>query len=59
MNMQSFLAFHRRIEMKKMESGKQDLEAMIPAVILPDGYRGKIGSLRISIRWSSMKLFSV
>ena len=28
--------------MKKMESRKRDLEAMIPAVILPDGYRGKI-----------------
>lgn len=25
-----------------MESEKQDLEEMIPAVILPDGYRGKI-----------------
>lgn len=25
-----------------MKSGKQDLETMIPAVILPDGYQGKI-----------------
>ena len=30
------------IEMEKMQSEEQDLEAMIPAVILPDGYRGKI-----------------
>ena len=30
------------ITMEKMKSGKQDLKAMIPAVILPDGYRGKI-----------------
>jgi hypothetical protein len=28
--------------MERMESGKQDLESIIPAVILPDGYRGKI-----------------
>jgi hypothetical protein len=28
--------------MEKMESEEQDLEAMVPAVILPDGYRGKI-----------------
>jgi hypothetical protein len=28
--------------MEKMESEKQDLEEMIPVVILPDGYRGKI-----------------
>jgi hypothetical protein len=25
-----------------MESGKQDLEARIPTVVLPDGYKGKI-----------------
>jgi hypothetical protein len=32
-----------------MEPGKQDLEAMIPTVILSDGYRGKI--LLVLITW--------
>lgn len=36
------MMFIRGIKMKKRESGKQELAAMIPAVILPDGYRGKI-----------------
>ena len=31
-----------------MKSGKRDLGTMIPAVILPDGYRGKILLVLIS-----------
>ena len=40
--------------MEKMESEKQDLEAMIPAIILPDGYRGKILLVSIIRGKSSM-----
>ena len=40
--------------MEKMESEKQDLEAMIPAVILPDRYRGKILLVLITRRRSNM-----
>jgi hypothetical protein len=40
--------------MEKMESEKQDLEAIIPAVIMPDGYRGKILLVLITRAKSSM-----
>jgi len=40
--------------MEKMESQKRDLEAMIPTVILSDGYRGKILLVLITRGNSSM-----
>jgi hypothetical protein len=40
--------------MEEMKSVRQDLEVMIPAVILPDGYRGKILLVLITRGKSSM-----